>query len=212
MTVNGRFRSGDLANVEGDEVVVDLRVLGPHWVSADKIMLFANGQLVREQAIEDGVRGSRSAGVIWSDQWKLPTPRHDVHLVAIAVGPGIESLHWRTAKPYQPDSIDPRTSVLGCSGAVWIDADGDGMRTPARRYAEQVFTRADGNLDSLFRELAEYDEAVAAQTAFLLQASGRSPLEEAIRDLVRGAAPFVQRGFAAYLSAWLENQRAQTER
>ncbi|HUG67381.1 MAG TPA: CehA/McbA family metallohydrolase [Pirellulaceae bacterium] len=212
MTVNGRFRSGDLASVEGDEVVVDLRVLGPHWVSADKIMLFANGQLVREQAIENGTRGSRSAGVIWSDQWKLPTPRHDVHLVAIAVGPGIESLHWRTAKPYQPDSIDPGTSVLGCSGAVWIDADGDGMRTPARRYAEQVFARADGNLDSLFRELAGYDEAVAAQTAFLLQASGRSPLDEVIRDAVRGAAPRVQRGFAAYLSAWLENQRAQTER
>ncbi len=212
MRVNDRYRSGDLAKVTGDEFVVDLRVLGPHWVSASKVMLFANGQLVREQNIEEGARDSRTSGAIWSGQWKLPIPRHDVHLVAIAVGPGIESLHWRTAKPYQPATPDPGTHVLGCSSAVWLDADGDGMPTPARRYAEQVFTGADGQLDVLFRELAGYDEAVAAQAAALLEASGHSPLEEPLQELLRNASPPVRRGFAAYLTAWLANQRSPAER
>ena len=212
MKVNGRFQSGDLAKVDGDEVVVDLRVLGPHWVSADKVTLFANGQLVREQAIEGGDRGLRPAGVIWSDQWKLPTPRHDVHLVAIAVGPGIESLHWRTAKPYQPDTIDPGTHVLGCSGVVWLDVDGDGTRTPARRYAEQLFTRASDNLEVLFRELAGYDEAVAAQAALLLQASGQSLLDESVQRFLGQAEKPTQLGFKRFLDAWREGQLAKEGR
>jgi hypothetical protein len=212
LKVDDRYQSGDLAKVAGDEVVVDLRVLGPHWVRADKVMLFANGQLVREQTIEDGDRGSHPTGVIWSDQWKLPMPRHDVHLVAIAVGPGIDSLHWRTAKPYQPDTIDPATSVLGCSGAVWLDVDGDGMRTSARRYAEQVVTQAAGKLDELFQALARYDQAVTIQAASLMQASESSVQERPFQDLLGDAPPQVRRGFAAYLAAWRENQRAQVER
>lgn len=210
--VNGHYQSGDLAKVAGDEVAVDLRVLGPHWVSASKVMLFTNGQLVREHHFEEGGRDAPHDGVIWSGQWKLPVPRHDVHLVAITVGPGIESLHWRTAKPYQPDTSDPGTSAIGCSGAIWFDADGDGRRTPARGYAEQVSARAAGNLDVLFRELAEFDEAVAAQAAALLQASGRSLLEEPIQERLRAASVPVRRGFTAYLTAWRANQRAQVGR
>ena len=202
MKVNGRYQSGDLARVTGDEVVVDLRVLGPHWVSANKVMLFANGQVVREQAIVDGDRASRANGVIWSDHWTLPTPRHDVHLVAIAVGPGITSLHWRTAKPYQPDTTDPETSVLGCSGAVWLDVDGDGARTSARAYAEQIVTRSSGNLESIVRELVGYDEAVAAQSALLLQASGQSLLDQSLQHLLGQAEKPTQQGFERFLDAW----------
>jgi hypothetical protein len=212
LKVDGRYQSGDLAKVSGDEVVVDLRVLGPHWVRADKVMLFANGLLVREQTIEDGDRGSHPTGVIWSDQWELPMPRHDVHLVAIAVGPGLDSLHWRTAKPYQPDTIDPATSVLGCSGAVWLDVDGDGTRTSARRYAEQVVTQAADKLDVLFQALARYDQAVTIQAASLIQASESSVQERPFQELLGDAPLQVQRGFAIYLAASRENQRAQVER
>ncbi|MCB9940392.1 MAG: CehA/McbA family metallohydrolase [Planctomycetaceae bacterium] len=212
MKINGEFRSGDLAKVSGDEVVVELRVLGPHWVSADKIMLFANGELVREATIEPSDRSTQPAGVIWSDQWKLPTPRHDVHLVAIALGPGIESLHWRTAKPYQPDTIDPGTHVLGCSGAVWLDIDGNGKRSSARSYSEQVVMKANGDLDGLIRELAGYDGAVAAQAASLWQASGRSLLDEPTQRLLTQAEKPTQLGFKRYLDAWRECQLASDGR
>ncbi|MBI2480225.1 MAG: CehA/McbA family metallohydrolase [Planctomycetia bacterium] len=209
MTVNGEFQSGGSAKVTGDEVVIDLRVLGPHWVTADKIMLFANGQLVREERIQQSDRGSRPSGVIWSDQWKLPTTRHDVHFVAIAVGPGIESLHWRTAKPYQPDSIDPGTSVLGCSGAVWLDVDGDGKRTAARYYAEQVFLRSKGDTKMLIGELAGYDEAVAAQAAALLQAASHSLLDRSVQSVLVDAKLSTQTGFNRFLNAWRECQLRQ---
>lgn len=209
LKVNGSSRSGDLAKVAGDEVELDLRVLGPHWVTADKIMLFANGQLVREQTIKEEDRDTQSLGIIWSDKWRLPTPRHDVHLVAIAMGPGIDSLHWKTAKPYQPDTIEPGTRVLGCSGAVWLDVDGDGMRSSARSYAEQAFTQADGKVDGLFQELVGYDEAVAAQAASLLEASGQSLLDSSIQSVLAQADPTTQRGFKRFLDAWRVGQLAK---
>lgn len=212
LKVNERFQSGDVAEVAGEEVTVGLRVLGPHWVRADKVLLFANGQLLREEAIDNEARTKQPTGVIWSDQWRLPKPRHDVHLVAIAVGPGIDSLHWPTAKPYQPVSTDPATWVLGCSGAVWLDVDGDGAATPARRYAEQVFKKSGGDVKFLFRELANYDEAVAAQAASLLQASGQSLLDEGLQDELRKATPPTQQGFKRFLDAWRECQMAAASR
>ncbi len=208
LEVNGR-RSGEIAEAAGDEVQLKLRVLGPHWVSAERILLFANGELVREEAIEKADRRSQPAGVLWADTWRLPKPPDDVHFVAVAVGPGIASLHWPTAKPYQPVSNDPSTIVLGSSGAVWFDANGDGAATPARTYAEQVFASAKGDVPALLAELAGYDQAVAAQAASLLQASGRSLLEEPIqRELAKAEEP-TRQGFKRYLDAWRAGQLAR---
>lgn len=212
LKVNEHFQSGDVASVVGDEVKVDVRILGPHWVSAEKVMLFANGQLIREQTIDDDGRHQRPKGVIWSDQWWLPVPKHDVHLVAIAIGPGIDSLHWKTAKPYQPDTTNPETMVLGCSGAVWLDVDEDAKGTPARKYAEQIVNQSDGDVELVFRKLDGYDEAIAAQVAALLQSSGHSLLEDSIQDLLRNATPSTQRGFRRFLNAWREVQLAQSAR
>jgi hypothetical protein len=207
MKVNGDYQSGDLAKNTGEHVTVKLRVLGPHWVDASKIMLFANGQLIREQEIESADRKER--GVLWTDTWKFPTPSHDIQLVAIALGPGITSTHWRTAKPYQPSTPDPTTSVLGCSGAVWLDADGNGERSSARDYATKLFSNAEGDVGQLLDELANYDKAVAAQAASLLQASGQSILDDTVQKPLRNASRHVQQGFANYLAAWRSNQQAQ---
>src|SRR5439155_19593904 len=47
ITVNGKYGPGDLVPAS-DEVTVAIRVLGPSWVAADKIELYANGVKVRE--------------------------------------------------------------------------------------------------------------------------------------------------------------------
>ncbi|MEM7474677.1 MAG: CehA/McbA family metallohydrolase [Planctomycetota bacterium] len=208
LKVNERFQSGHLGSPEGDEVTLDLRVLGPHWVEADTIMLFANGKLIRQESISSRA-GKEASGEIWADGWTMPYPQHDVHLVAIATGPGIESLHWRTAKPYQPDSTDPSTSVLGCSGAIWLDADRDGKKQSAHSYAKQIVARHASDLGQLMKSLAEFDEAVAAQAANLLQASGQSILSEAVQDALARAAKPTQVGFKNYLDAWRQVQLAQ---
>ena len=209
LKVNERYESGDVAAVVGESISVYLRVLGPRWVNAKKIMLFANGQLVREQTIDE--RDERP-GVIWTGNWILRVPNHDVHLVAIAIGPGIDSLHWKTAKPYQPDTLDPSTMVIGCSGAIWLDVDGDKRPTPAREYAEKLFKQANGEADVLLRELAGYDAATAAQAAALLQASGQSLLDDSIRRSLEQATEQTQLGFKQFLDAWRKSELANAGR
>ena len=160
MKVNNKFQSGELATLSKDdkEIEVDIRVLGPHWVTATRIQLYANGHLIKEDVIK---KDNATTGVKWSGKWKLKVPSHDVHLVAIATGPGIKKPYWKTAKPYQPTSPHFEPTILGCSGAIWVDADHDGKKTPARDYANRLFKKHGDNLPHLLLSLKHYDIAVA---------------------------------------------------
>ncbi len=212
LTVGGKYGPGELAPLPDDEVQVAVRVLGPHWVRADRVQLFVNGKLIREEAIDGTAPRDLPAGVKWNGAWTLPKPKHDVHLVAIATGPGIDGLSWRTAKPYQPASPQWEPRVVGCSGAVWLDADGDGRKTAAYDYAQRLFAESRGDLAKLVGGLREYDAAVAAQSAHQFQSSGGSVLSETTRALLKIAAPATQEGFRVYLDAWRENQRVRAVR
>ena len=58
--------------------------------------------------------------------------------------------------------------------------------------------------------LDEYDYATAIQAASLLhRESGMAPSE--LLELSKNAAPAVTDGFAAYLKAWQETERARVE-
>jgi hypothetical protein len=204
ITVNGTYGPGDLAPAAG-EVKVAVRVLGPGWTTADRVELYANGHKVREERIKDG----RRAGVKWAGEWTLPRFRHDTFLAAIASGPGVTDLYWPIAKPYQPTSPVAERRVIGATGAVWLDADGDGKRTSARGYAERLLREADGEWPKVMKALADYDEAVAVQAAALLRARGVSPGGADIREAARKAGAQVARGFEAYAEAWRESQVAR---
>ena len=65
LTVNGKYSSGELAAIAGDEVDVKVRVLGPHWTEATKLQLYANGQLIREEPIRRPAQGELPLGVQW---------------------------------------------------------------------------------------------------------------------------------------------------
>jgi hypothetical protein len=202
ITVNGRYGPGDLAPAS-DEVKVAVRVLGPGWVTAETVELYANGSKVREARIPDG----RRPGVKWSGEWTLPRSRHDVHLVAVASGPGVRELYWPSAKPYQPTSPAVDRRVIGSTGAVWVDRDGDGRRTSAAEYAQRLLRDAGADVPRLVAALADYDEAVAAQAASLLRAKG-----VALQDAeVRKAGAHVERGFQAFQAAWRESQIARSQ-
>jgi hypothetical protein len=137
-------------------------------------------------------------------------PKHDTHLVAIAIGPGVDGLHWKTAKPYQPDSPNWEAHTLGVSGAIWIDADKDGRRWSAIDYARDVVATASGDLTQCLALLESYDESVAIQTAHQLQLAGLAPLSDTTLTLVSGAAEHVRRGFQKYQLQWRENQLARS--
>jgi len=165
MTVDGRFGIGDLATGRDGELKIDVEVLGPSWVRADRVELFANGIKIREQAIAPGeqVRKARVA-------WTLARPRHDVHLVAIATGPGVTAPYWDTPRPYQPASKTFTPRIVGSTNPIWIDGDGDGQFTAARGYAARLVREANGDAAKLSAALTGYDTAVAVQAADLARA------------------------------------------
>lgn len=206
LVVNEKYGPGDLASA-ADSVSVKVRVLGPGWTQAVKVVLFANGHKIREAVIADG----KKPGVKFEQNWDLPKFKHDVHLVAIATGPGVKALYWPIAKPYQPTSPDVNTRVIGASGAVWIDGDGDGKRSSAYDYAQRLVKKTGADLPKLMPALAGYDEAVAAQAAGLLQARGVSVNDEPVRAAAKAAGPQVERGFQAFFEAWRESQVARSK-
>ena len=206
ITVNDQYHSGDTVPVRDGEWKIEVRVLGPHWVQADRVELFANGQSLGSIPIRESPDAELPTGVKWQGRWKAPQFPHDVHLVAIATGPGIDGLHWRTAKPYQPTSPDWKAQVIGCSGAVWLDVDGDGRRSSARDYAERLVTAAKGDWKQLIASLSQYDDAVAAQAAHLVRVSGTSLQSESLVTALKAGAERTRSGFRAYADAWRENE------
>jgi hypothetical protein len=211
LLVDGKYSSGELAPVPNDKVHLRFRVLGPHWVEARKFRLYSNGQLIRDIPISFNDDQVRAGGILWEGEYLMPRPKQDVFLTAIATGPGIVEPFWKTAKPYQPTSPDWEPQVIGCSGAVWLDGDGDGRWSSARDYALAAQAKSQGNLAKLVELLAEYDAATAAQAAFLSQSSGRSLVDPGVQKTLNHSAEPVKLGFQNYITAWRESQIAGSQ-
>ena len=208
LSVNGKYMSGEFAALAGDEVDVEIRVLGPSWARATRVLLFANGEVIREEAIPRPAPAGAS-GVQYAATWKLPRPKHDVHLVAIALGDGIDGPFWATAKPYQPTSPDWQPYTLGISGAVWLDADSDGRRSSARDYARQLMVAANGDTAKLIAALAGCDAPTAAQAADLLHTAGQSLDDPQLTTAIKSAPKHVANGFSAYRQALRDSELAK---
>jgi hypothetical protein len=186
----------------GGALAVRIRVKGPGWTRADRLALYMNGSRIRETAIPDGTR----PGVKWQGTWRLPAPPHDVHLVAVATGPGISAPFWPTAKPYQPTSPAFTPYVLGVSGAVFVDADGSGRFDSAVSYARRELALSP-DPRALAARLARYDAAVAAQAASLLRARDPAGFEAAVAVLLEHAPAPVAAGVRAYVEEWRATPR-----
>jgi hypothetical protein len=89
--------------------------------------------------------------------------------------------------------------VVGLSGAVWIDSDGDGKRSSAYDYAMDAWKRSKRNLKAFIKSLGFYDEAVAMQAAAILQQEGLLPELEKALPL---ASADTRKGFEIFLKEW----------
>jgi hypothetical protein len=163
LRVDDRFSVGDLASGLGERVRVEVSVQGPAWTRADRVELYANGILVREQALDDPGRAGEKARVAW----ELPRPAHDVHLVALATGPGVTEPFWEIPRPYQPSSKAFTPRVLGATNPVWLDADGDGRFSAAFTVARGLIDRHGQDKTALKAALQACDAAVATQARSL---------------------------------------------
>lgn len=195
--VNNQYGPGELVPAPG-EVHVTVQVLGPAWARADQVTLYANGRQIQQSPIRDAGTG----GLKWRGTWKLPRSRQDVFLVAVAAGPGGHLPFWPIGKPYQPRSPDWVPRVLGSTGAVWIDGDGDRQFTSALAYARCLTGKYRHDLPRLIRKLRPYDESVAVQVASQLQLQGIAVAGPQIRGLLKKASPATKAGFAHFTLAW----------
>ncbi|MEY2411002.1 MAG: hypothetical protein QOF48_3672 [Verrucomicrobiota bacterium] len=196
MIVEDRFHVGDLATHLGDEFHVRVEVLGPSWVTATNVMLFVDGVKIRETSIL--VPAKPGHGIKAVVNWNIRRPTHDVHLVAVATGPGVTAPFWAIPRPYQPTSTRWISRVIAATNPIWIDADGDGQFTSARGYARLLVAKYGSAPAKLFPALMSFDEAVAAQAASLCVAAGGDLASPEFTELLKSAASATQKGFASY--------------
>ena len=197
MLINKRFGPGEITVGKG-RLIADIKVQGPSWVTARQLDVYANGELFKSITISDG----KQPGIKWSGKIDLSRLRHDCFIVAIARGDGVAALHWPTAKPYQPTSkhFDPYT--IGSTGVIYLDVDRDDHFACAKEYAQSLIDKHD-TMSALFRALKEYDTAVAAHVAELLDHGGKSLQDTGVQDHLTKSTPAVRRGFSQYLRAEL---------
>lgn len=203
ITVDGRHGPGDLVSAI-NELDVSVRVLGPGWTKASHVALYANGIKIREADIGERPLESPELGIKWKGSWRLPKFKHDVHLVAIATGPGVKELFWPIPRPYQPTSPVWNSYVIGSSGAVWIDADGSGRFTPAVEYATRLVDESGSDFTKLIAQLGNFDAAVAAQTARVLHTRKLKMPADLLDATARTDVAAIRDGFQAYVEAWRE--------
>jgi len=197
ITVNGAYGPGNLAPVK-DSINVHVKVQGPDWVDANVIELYRNGEIVRSEKIDS----NNLAGTKWEGSWTLENYDHDSFLVAIARGPGIKKAYWPIARPYQPDTIEWNPSVIGATGAVWLDEDGNGEKNSAYDYAKDLVELSEGSLEMLVEKLGRFDQAVTIQAAgnFFDNQPEVLPLSDDMVHLIQSSPGHVREGFGKYLT------------
>jgi hypothetical protein len=196
MVINKKYEAGDL--VPGNEkIMISIEVVGPRWMNADKVTLFANGKKIREATI----KGKEKQVLKWRGSWTLPAFAHDVYLVAIAEGAGKDLPFWKIAKPFQKTSSAWTPKVIGSTGAIWVDGDQDGSRTSAYDYAKSIIAASGSDISSIISKLAVYDEAVSIQTAALLWKNGFDLEDSVFRAALAKGTAVTKSGFRIFNSA-----------
>ena len=185
---------GELVQPKDGELKIAFHVAGASWASAEKVVVFVNGNPVAETTLpprEDGVPLRQDVG------FRIPAPAHDAWLVCVARGPRPEGPWWYSL-------FDDLALV---TNPVWIDVDGDGKySSPAATAAaacDAVRPSPQGTpqLSDLEDILRSCDEAVAIQ--ILLAAQDR--WGETMQDMLQ-LIPSMSPRHAAALSEILHDK------
>ncbi|MEW6303094.1 MAG: CehA/McbA family metallohydrolase [Verrucomicrobiota bacterium] len=193
LTVDGKYNVGDLATGLGARIHVKAGVLGPTWVTADNLKLFANGIEVQDLPIP-----ATSSVTKYGVDWHFARPVHDMYLVVVATGPGVTAPYWEIPRPYQPTTNVFNPRIIGATNPIWLDGDGDGKFTAPRQYAQQLVKQHGMEPTKLLPALSQYDQAIATQVAALCHVAGKDIRSDEFARHLKTAVEPVQKGFAAY--------------
>ncbi len=195
LTVNGRYGPGDIVpRSSNNRVRLDLEVRAPDWIEATQRRVYLNGELIPLGESSD---------------IEIDVPEHDCFLVFCALGPGVESLHWPTARPYQPVSEVWEPHVFGMTGAIWYDGNGDGRRNSAQEIAVSLFAESGEDPARFIALLGKAHRSVVLQGAELLHLRGIDLNAPEMRQRALDAGEYIRDAFDDYLTAWRECEIAR---
>ena len=205
--INGTAGPGDtVGKSKTYHAAIDVR--GPSWMQADEIEVFVNGHSCRTFELKPTDRSK--PGVKARFETQLPiSASQDAFVVAVARGPGVTELHWPIAKPYQPTSTDWTPTFIAVTGAVWVDADGDGKITSAREYATTICTAANYSSGRVLERLRVFDAAVAVHAAELLMNDSPDTFVFGVLRGARGSSPVIRAAFETFYDEWQQSQRVR---
>ncbi|MEO8474543.1 MAG: CehA/McbA family metallohydrolase [Chryseolinea sp.] len=194
IVVNDQYGPGDLAPY-GKQIRVTVEVWGPTWIGADHVALYMNGTEIKQSEIDSRIK----APLKWRETYNINTSAHDVFFAAIATGPATHIPFWSLSKPYQPVSEEWTPTVMGVSGAVWVDGDHNGIKNTAREYAEKLLKDSKGKLSKVIKKLDKYDASVAVQVAALMWKRGDDLRGREVSDELKGVKQEVRDAFESVM-------------
>ncbi len=204
LTVNENSRHGDTIRLHGDDYQVEINVHGPAWCDAQRVELYSNGQLLATKELAENERHAPGKKLTWKQTFAKP--KHDTHLIAVAIGDGNVGLHWPIAKPYQPTSKSWKPYLFGASGVIRLDCDSTSGWMPALEYARQLVDRHAADFGSLITSLVRFDSAVAIFAADEWNHRIGSIREDSLRARWMSADATTREAFLLHL----ESERAST--
>jgi hypothetical protein len=198
------------ASADATMLDVTATVMAPHWSHPSEVQLLING--VPKFTADLRSKSKTNQSFETTVKWQIPLEDlpHDAWLTAVAQGTGVQSPHWPTAKPYQPDSPIFEPHTFSCTGPIRLETDGSGKYESPRDYAKQLLdqTPIDAetgkpDLPVLAQSLTKYDEAVVNQALALL-------LDQDIEPSQLIAAGVGKRG-RAFEMQWRQATQARIE-
>jgi hypothetical protein len=103
--VNGRYGPGDLVTGATATSTSRSGSWAPPGRASSASSSTRTGPRIRDEWIERGAAGGEKARL----RWKIGRPKNDVHLVAVASGPGVRELYWPLAQPLTSRTRRPGT-------------------------------------------------------------------------------------------------------
>lgn len=203
MRLNATAGPGEMVSTS-EPVTAEVLIHGPDWIQADRVALYVNGQLFAERKLSAEAR--TRAGLKERIIFCLPRAKHDYFVAAVVTGPGVEDLWWPIARPYQPNSPEWTPQMMGLTGAVQVDADGNGRFECARDLAVRLHRAAQNQISNAMAAAAEHDAAVQLHLADLYYQADRDLFFNSILPAVRETA--MKDSFETFAEAARASERA----
>ncbi len=100
---------------------------------------------------------------------------------------------------------------MAVTGAIFVDADGDGDFSCAKKYAARICMDAKNDIASVTRELKRFDSSTAAHAAAIVHSTSPEDFVADVLPVARKSSPHIRQAFETYYDAWQKSERARAE-